>query len=275
MRAVAHAFCMKERFRRLAARVRRAVSVLAQHRVTTIAGALVFFLALSIAPFVFWLTLLFGKTASAGEALLTLAPYEWAQELASSLRENAEAASEGAGILFLLTTLWSSTSFFYHLRKSGEILYGYRRTARGWRVRLSALAVTLGVLLFFAGAGCVAFAGAVAVRVLPPVLGYPALFALLFLLGFFAAWILNAYVCPFRTRPAETIPGSLVTAALWLAASLAFAVYLRFSSGGKLYGALALVTVLLLFLYWMMICFTAGAVFNRCRLRRSAARKGG
>lgn len=257
---------MKERLLRAFGKVRRAYAVLAAHKFTTIAGTLVFFLVTSVVPFLFWLTLLFGRTATAGEALLTLAPYEWARELVTTLRENAEAASDGAGILFLATTLWSSTSFFYHLRRSGEILYDYGRVKHGWKVRLSALAVTFGVLLYFAAAGGMAFAGAMAVRFFPPALGYPALFVLLFAAGFFAAWILNAYICPYRVGPADTLPGSLITAALWLAASLAFAVYLRFSSNGKLYGALTLVIVLLLFLYWLMICFTVGAVYNRRRL---------
>ena len=39
---------------------RAAWSVLSAHRFTTIAGTLVFFLIMSLVPFVFWLTLLFG-----------------------------------------------------------------------------------------------------------------------------------------------------------------------------------------------------------------------
>ncbi len=273
-RPLAHAPCMKAKLLRAWAWVRKAYAVLTAHRYTTIAGTLVFFLLTSVVPFLFWLTLLFGKTAWAGEALLSLAPYAWARELVETLRTSAEAASEGAGVLFLATTLWSSTGFFYHLRRSGEIIYGDLRPKHGWRVRLSALLLTFAVLLYFAAAGGMVCAGTIAVRFLPPVLGPLALFLLLFVTGFLAAWMLNAYICPYRVGPADTLPGSLLTAVCWLAASLAFAVYVRFSAGGRLYGALALVIIFLLFLYWMMICFVTGAIYNRHRLvLRGRARK--
>ncbi len=130
-----------------------------------------------------------------------------------------------------------------------------------------------------AGGGCVsprspppsAWGGLVTLtlftRRLPRPIARAILFSALFLAGFFGAWLLNAYICPYRCKPADTVCGSLVTALLWLAASAAFAVYAALSHKEKLYGALALVIVFLLFLYWMMICFTAGAVWNRVRMR--------
>ena len=246
-------------------RVRAAYAVLTQYKYTTLAGTLVFFLITSIVPFLFWLTLLFGESP-AGDALWELELFGWARDLIAVVRENASEASRGAGILFLATTLWSSTGFFYHLRRIGEIIYGCNRPKHGWKVRLSALLFTFGLLAFFAAAGAVVFAGAMAVRLLDPWLGYPALYVLLFLMGFFAAWILNVYVCPYRVGPSDTALGSLITGGLWLAASAAFSVYLTFSSAERLYGALSLVIVFLLFLYWMMTCFTVGVVFNRHRL---------
>ena len=42
-----------------------------------------------------------------------------------------------------------------------------------------------------------------------------------------------------------------------------FSVYLSFGNKEKLYGALALVIVFLLWLYWLMICFVAGVIFNK------------
>ena len=240
--------------------------VLASHKYTTIAGTLVFFLITSIVPFLFWLVLLFGNAALLGEEIFALPLFGWAKDLLLFFRENAAEASRGAGVFFLATTLWSSSSFFYHLRRSGEIVYGYDRVKKGWKVRISAILLTLAVLVFFAVAGVLVFAGAVAARFLTPWLGYPAVYALLLIVGFFSAWILNLYVCPYRVSPADTVGGSAVTAVLWLIASAAFAVYLRFSGSEKLYGALSLVIVFLLFLYWMMICFTVGMIYNRHRL---------
>ena len=258
-----------EKIRAAAARVRSGYRALAEHKYTTIAGTLVFFLIISVVPFVFWLTLILGSTPVA-DALLELELFDWARDLIIYIKGNAEGATRGAGIFFLATTLWSSSGFFYHLRRSGEIVYRCDRTQHGFRVRLSAILFTIAVLLYLAAAATLLFAVLVYGMVLPRILAHLCTYAMLAVLGFFAAWLLNAYICPYRVSPADTAPGSLFTAGLWLAASFAFSVFLRFSDREKLYGALSLVVVSMLFCYWLMICFTAGAIFNCRRLQGKA-----
>lgn len=249
-------------------KIKNAYSVLAVHRYTTIAGTLVFFLILSIVPLLFLVTLLFGRAALSFTVEDTI--FSWAEELLVFLRENAAQANGGVGVFFFLTTLWSSTGFFYHLRRSGEMIYDYRRAKHGWKVRLSALLFTLCVLLFFALAGGILIVSNILMRFLSPYIFYPAFVLILLVLGFFGAWILNAYVCPFHTAPSDTALGSFFTAILWLLASCAFAVYLRYASYEKLYGALSLLVVFLLWLYWMMICFVVGVIYSRVKLHGKA-----
>ncbi len=246
---------------------RNAYGVLAEHKFTTIAGTLVFFLVMSLVPFLFWLTLLFGKLGVDLTEIFSLELFGWAQDLTNFLQESAQGATAGASILFLATTLWSSTGFFYHLRRSGEVVYGYSAKKHGWKVRLSAFFITFCLLLFFAVAGGTLFGAVLFSRYLSPYIAYPAVYALILAFGFFGAWSLNSYACPYRVRPADTVAGSAITALLWLFASAVFSVYLRFSSAEKLYGALSLVIIFLLWLYWMMICFTVGFIFNRHRLQ--------
>ena len=248
-------------------RGRRAYAALTERRFTTLAGTLVFFLLMSIVPFLFWVTLLFGKSTALSEAIIGLKIFDWAGELVAFLQKNAAGAGWGAGVIFLGTTLWSSTGFFYHLRRSGEIIYDYRRKKQGWRVRLSALGLTLCVLLLFAASGTALFVVNIVASFLPAWIAYPMRYALVLVLGFFAAWMLNAYVCPYRCRPGEIALGSFLTALAWLIASAAFSVYFTFGNKQKLYGTMALLVLFLLWLYWMMICFTAGVVFNRERMQ--------
>ena len=250
----------------------KAYKTLTYHRYSTVAGTLVFFLILSLVPFVFWLTLLFGSRFLE-VPLQNSGLFDWAEDLFVVLRENAAYAGGGVSLVFLATTLWSSSLFFYHLRKSGEMLYETRRVRGGWKVRLSAILLTLAVLLFFALAGTLLFAAGVILRFLSPWISYPALCFLLLALGFFGAWILNGYICPYRVKPASTAGGSFLTAVLWLAASVIFSVYLRFGNKQKLYGALAFLFIFLLWLYWMMLCFVVGAIFNRTRARKASEPK--
>ena len=119
----------------------------------------------------------------------------------------------------------------------------------------------------FAAAATVLVSATVLGRGLPKPLYYFSVYALVFVMGFFAAWLLNAYICPYRAKPLDTVLGSLLTAAAWLFASGAFSIYLNFSNPERLYGALSLFIVFLLWLYWMMICFTVGVVFNRHRIK--------
>lgn len=248
---------------------KRAHAALTARKYTTVAGTLAFFLILSFVPFTFWLLLLFGNTSIRIDQLLELELFDWAKDLLVYLKNHAEGATTGASVFFLLTTLWSSSSFFYHLRRSGEILYDYRRRKHGWKVRIAAVLITFSVLAFFAAATALLVSAIILGRSLPAPLFYGAIYSLLLVLGFFAAWILNAYICPYRTRPLDTVPGSFFTAIAWLLASGAFSVYLRFSDRERLYGALSLFIVFLLWIDWMMICFTAGVVFNRHRIRTS------
>lgn len=246
--------------------VSEGLHALSAHRCTTIAGMLAFFFVLSLAPFLFWLTLLFGRNVTDPSILSGLPLFDWAHDLLVIFSENAADAGHGAGVVFLAVTLWSSTGFFYHLRRSGEILYGCRRKKHGWKVRLSALALTFALLVYFAAAGAAFVAFGFVARALPAWLGEGIRYLIVFTVGFFAAWLLNAYICPYRCKPSETARGSLFTAAMWLLASALFSLYLTFGNKEKLYGALALLVVFLLWLYWMMICFTAGAVFNRTHM---------
>ena len=120
-------------------RGRAAWGVLTAHRFTTVAGTLVFFLIMSLVPFLFWLSLLFGGADALLDRVLELELFGWARDLISFLRTNAEGATAGASIFLIATTLWSSSAFFFHLRRSGEIIYEVRRKGKGLRVRFAAI----------------------------------------------------------------------------------------------------------------------------------------
>lgn len=245
-------------------------AVLARHRFTTLAGTLVFFLIMSLTPFLFWLTLLFGNSQI---DFLSASLFDWAKDLFAVLQSNAQQATAGVNVLFLATTLWSSTGFFYHLRRSGEIIYDYRRTKHGWKVRISAVFLTFGILLLFVLSGGVLVSANYLTENLSPFLYYPIRYTLVLAVSFLLVWLLNWYVCPYRSRPSDTALGSLFTALAWLVASLAFSVYLRFASPERLYGALSVAIVFLLWLYWLMTCFTAGVVYNSYRAEKREHKK--
>lgn len=262
----------KNVFTRAWERGRGAYSVLADNKFTTIAGTLVFFLVLSLVPLLFFLTLIFGGRISA-EQLFELELFDWAKGLIGYLDTHASDASTGAGILFLATTFWSATGFFYHLRRSGEIICGIEKGKNGWRLRLSAVAFSIIAILFIALAGGVVIGANLLTRSLPSLLSWFIVYTVVAVFGFFGAWVLNVYACPYRITPAETAAGSAMTSFSWLIAAVLFRLYLVLSSPEKLYGALSTVIVFLLFLYWLMICFTAGMIYNFRKMRSEVRRE--
>lgn len=248
--------------------------VLAEKKYTTIAGTLVFFLILSVVPFAFWLTLLFGKFLVGTEEVLDLEIFSQVRELLLFVQENARAASAGASVVLAVTSLYSASNFFYHLRASGEIIYGCVRKKSGWRSRLAALLLmlaTMAVLVAFLAV----FVGMVYLlrRFLPVFVADLGGYILLFSLAFGVSAVLNLYLCPYRLHFREAVKGSLITTGFWAAASVGFSIYLHFSRIDKLYGAVTAVIVFLLWAYIMMVCFVVGVVYNEYYARKRRERE--
>ena len=117
-------------------------------RFSTIAGTLVYFLLMSIAPFTLWLTLVFGNVDV--EQILAHDTFEAVSPVIRYLKTSAESAASGAGIIFLITSLYSSTNFFYHLRRSGEIIYDCPRVKGGLKLRLFSVLTILATIIIVA-----------------------------------------------------------------------------------------------------------------------------
>ena len=230
---------------------------------TTLAGTLVFFLITSIVPLSFWATLLIGKLPVDVARIFELPVFDSVKNVLVYVQSEAKNATASASAILLVTTLYSSTTLFYQMRKSGEIIYGHPRPKKGLRVRLGALlllvivmlTVTAFVLLFAVGS----FLSA---RFLPLIWERIADYALLLVLSFTLVLLLNAYICPYKVPLKKFVFGTVITVLAWVVAVIGFGVYLRISNMDKLYGALSAIIVFLLWLYVLMICFIAGVIFN-------------
>jgi uncharacterized BrkB/YihY/UPF0761 family membrane protein len=267
-------FFRKEKFLALVRFVKNKYDLLAEKKYTTIAGTLVFFLIMSIVPLGFWLTLLFGKLELDAESFLSSPAFDSVRNILLYIREEAAGAAAGASVFLIGTTLYSATNLFYHMRRSGEIIYEYRRKKHGALVRLGAL-----IQLFF-----VMFSVALSAALLA---GGSFLFSrlfsfwlqtllddsLTFVVSFFLVWLLNGYICPYKVKARELIFGTVTTVAAWAAALIGFKIYLRFGNLNKLYGALSAVIAFMLWLYILMICFVAGVIFNSDKIVARESKK--
>lgn len=257
-----------EKLRKIYLYVKEKYEFLTMKKYTTLAGTLVFFLIMSIVPLSFWLTLLVGKLPVNTEQILQLPIFDSVKNVLLYVQKEAANATGGASLLLLITTLYSATNLFYQMRRSGEIIYDYYRKKQGIRLRLGALALmfvlmltVVAFLLLFA-VGTFLFS-----RYVSGVLERIADYSLLAVLAFALVWLLNAYICPYKTPMKQFLPGTALTVGAWAIAVAGFTLYLKISNMDKLYGALSTIIVFLLWLYILMICFIVGVIFNSDRIK--------
>ena len=225
-------------------------------------------------PFLFWLTFLFGRLEIDFDRILDLEIFAEFKDILHYLREQAQSAQAGASVILLATTLYSSTNLFYHMRRSGEIIYGCGRDKGGLALRISAVALIFVVmLLFVAGASLLLLGTALLRRILPSFAAQVAVYALLGAIAFLFLLLLNVYICPYRIGARSAVWGSLLTLLLGGLASFGFSVYAHLGTMEKLYGAAVFLIVFLLWLYVLMVCFVIGVILNCYLLEKDNSAK--
>lgn len=230
-------------------------------RFSTVAGTLVYFLLMSIAPFTLWLTVIFGDVGL--DAVLSYEIFSGAGPFLTEIKQSAGQAAGGAGIVLLVTTLYSSTNFFYHLRRSGEIIYDSKRAKGGLKLRLAALALIFATMALTAASSAVLLWGGFYLeRWIPKFLADGLVYLFILAIAILVCLLLNLFTCPYKIKMGEALSGSLLTAVFWVVLAVGFSVYLSFADPGKLYGKIASLFVFLLWSYLMMNSFVIGVIYN-------------
>lgn len=233
----------------------------ADKRFSTIAGTLVYFLLMSITPLILWLTLLFGNVD--GEIFLSNELFKSISPILRYLKESAESAASGAGIVLLVTSLYSSTNFFYHLRRSGEIIYDSKRVKGGIRLRLASILLIFATITLFALLATISVFGSWLLNKFLPYLVAEMIFYLfLTAIAFLVALVLNIFICPYKRKIFDYVLGSIFTTGLWLVFLVGFTIYTKFANPERLYGKFAYAIIFLLWCYMMMNCFVIGVIYN-------------
>lgn len=252
---------MKSFFVRAAAYAVKTYKYYSDRRFTTIAGTLVYFFLMSLAPFLFWVTMLLG-----GVELDFLAQFPLLAAVLpvlEELRAAAGGAAQGAGAVFIVTTLYSSTNFFYHLRRSGEIIYGGASKKGGIKLRLHSLALIGSVIVLSAAVlGVLTLGEGLLRKILNKYIARMAVSLAAAAAATLAVCVINVFVCPCAAKLKEVLPGSLLTVILWLVCGAGFALYSRFSNPVRLYGRIAFIIVFLLWCYLIMNCLVIGIIYN-------------
>lgn len=200
-----------------------------------------------------------------------------------------ESAKRGGSLLAVLlgiaAALWSASSGMVGLQLGLDVAYDVKNDRTFVKKRLVAFELLLALLALGGLATAFIVFGAPLGATLRDNLPFGSAFVVLwtvirFAVGLAALTGLFAtiyFLAPNRDTPRWVwiSPGGILAAVIWLAASVAFSVYVNnFGKYAQTYGSLAGVVILLLWLYLTALAVILGGELNAELERQSAARKG-
>jgi membrane protein len=235
-----------------------------------------FFLALFPAIlFILALASFFPLMDFSDEAVRSLRPFAPSQVLTflqEQLKRLSEADSGGILTVGILGAVWSSSAAVVAIIGSLNRAYDIEEGRPWWKVRLTAVGLTLALAFFILVSLSLIVAGPTVAEYLASTLGFGPVFEwswkiLQWPLAFFlvsTAIGLVYYFAPDAEQDWVWItPGAVVATLLWIVTSLVFKFYVaNFASYDVTYGAVGAVIVLLLWFYLSGLASLVGAELN-------------
>ena len=121
-------------------RIKAVLKLVADKRLTTVAGAWVYYFLASVIPIAFLLVTAFGVFGvSVSTELVSRLPEEL-RVAGDAIASTAENASKGVTVFFIITVVFSCTTLLNQMSKDGDFIYGAKsKTKRGVMRRIWAL----------------------------------------------------------------------------------------------------------------------------------------
>ncbi|WP_404963068.1 YihY/virulence factor BrkB family protein [Streptomyces sp. 147326] len=249
------------------------------------AAALTYYALLALLPALVIAVSLVGLLGGATrERLITditaYAPPQSAQVLRDALGGFAAEHSSMWALLLsgVVSALWSACSYLAVFRRALHTMHRVPDTRRPLRAaHMLLINAALLLTLLIVGAAGLVMSGPPARWVARAAGGGPDTIALLRWPVLLVVVTLLVLVL-FRTGPPQSrgvrrgLPGGVLAALLWLAASALFTLYTELDTYGRLYGSLAGIVVFVVWLWFANLALLTGAQFNAERAREPAVR---
>ncbi|HET9257187.1 MAG TPA: YihY/virulence factor BrkB family protein [Pseudonocardiaceae bacterium] len=258
--------------------LQRAIGKSQEHNTALLAAGVAFFAFLALYPALIALVTLVALVADPSQIIqqaqsFTVGLPPTARALISdplTALARSDSGTRTLGLVAsLLVALWSASTGTSSLMTAVNLAYDERETRGFLRFRAIALLLTLGAIVFL-------ILTLALIAVMPVVLNAVSLGAAGLLMAQVLRWallialIITGLAMIYRVAPDRNPPkfrwvsvGSVAAALLWLLGSLGFSLYVNFFGNyNKVYGALAGVIVLLLWLYLTCYIIVLGAEIN-------------
>jgi membrane protein len=257
--------------------IKRTVKEVSADNVLGLAAQLAYYLLLALVPAVVFLVAItsFFPPRLIQDALASMAgvlPADVFRIFQDQLRSLSGGRDGGLLTFGFVMALWSSSAAMVAITDALNRAYDIEERRPWWKVRLTAIALTIALAIFVLVAVFLVMVGPTlaewlasrmglgsAFAVAWKILQWPAILALMA----FAIGLIN-YFAPDAEQDWEWItPGAIAATLLWLLASLAFKLYLaNFADYNETYGSLGGVIVLMLWFYLSGLAILVGAELN-------------
>jgi membrane protein len=240
-----------------------------------------YYFLLALFPALLFLTSLLGYLAGEDSqlrqglfnSLAAVLPGDASQLVAKTVTDVTQSSGGGKLSFGILATFWAASNGMGAVSDSLNAAYDLKETRPWWKVRLTAVGLTLSLTLLIVTALVLVLYGHDIADAVSVKLGLGAAFATgwkilqwpLVLIFVLLAFALIYYFAPdSRQQDWKWItPGAVVGVVLWLLISFAFKAYLSyFNSYSATYGSLGAVIILMLWFYFTGIAILVGGEMN-------------
>ena len=237
-------------------------------RLTTVAGAWVYYFLASLLPLVFLFVTAFGVFGvDISLDVVSRLPTEF-RLAGETLVRTAENASNGVTVFFVLTIIFSSSTLLNQMSKDGDFLYGAKSNRkRGiWRRAWAICALSFLFLIFLSSAFLFAFSYNfffVDTRVKGRLFFAVFVIGLIILASYAIILVLNRFISPVKRNFSKIYLGALCSLFIIVLGTIGFTIYLHFFNNyNAFYGSLATIIVFMFWAYILMLGLAFGVIVN-------------
>lgn len=231
-----------------------------EKKYTTLAGSLSFFFILSFIPIIYLALSIYNKIINMLNMTMEIPKI---LEKYVSFDLNAKIS-----ILFLITTIYSSSQLFFQLRRVGEIIYKTKKRERAIKQKLLSILISLLFILISSGA-------LIIFRMTKEIITninysvviniFSFLFIYLVLISFII--IVNQYATTIKLHMHQLIYGVIFSVVYITIVSIGYYLYIILISNYEaLYGVFSTIIVSFIYIYLMFIGIILGIIINERRI---------
>lgn len=243
--------------------------IISEKRITTVAGAWVYYFLSSVIPLAFLIITAFGVFGvSITEDIVSRLPQEF-RLAGETIVQTAKNASKGVTLFFIISVIFSCTTLLNQMSKDGDFIYGESsKRKRGFLRRLWAIGALAILFSLFLGCALLFVFGSMLFKNIvsggiAKLIFTLLTFTVVMAVGYSIILLLQNFISPIKLKISEVALGGFVSLCIIVLGTIGLILYLTFFKPyNAFYGSLASIIVFLLWAYILMLGLLVGVLIN-------------